>query len=178
MSSILVSSPLTISYVAQGPGAPKKSPYLHCVLGTWGPLWNVPSLLGISSGTWGLAGHIQNVPNRFWDLLAISKTSPTYFGTSRQSLETFQVDFRDVRDRFWRCFRHASSVWQWTLMIPQYDHLSHPYFLYYFESKSEPIQVATQNMGGVWWILICVSGDLTIVFLDIITSNKASMSTN
>ena len=112
------------------------------------------------------------------DLLAISKMSPTDFGTSRQSLETFQVDFRDVRDRFWRCFGHASSVWQWTLMIPQYDHLSHPYFSYYFESKSEPIQVVTQNMGGVWWILICVSGDLTIVFLDIITSNKVSMSTN
>jgi hypothetical protein len=37
-------------------------------------------------------------------------------------------------------------------MIGQYDHFSHPLFLYYTESKSV-VQVAAQNMGfdlGFW----------------------------
>ena len=40
-------------------------------------------------------------------------------------------------------------------MIGQYDHLSHPYFLYYSESEYESIQVITQNIwfayDGFWF---------------------------
>jgi len=48
-------------------------------------------------------------------------------------------------------------------MIGQYNHFSHPFFLYCTESKSV-IQVAAQNMGFVLWVSIWVSGDLTIAF--------------
>ena len=45
-------------------------------------------------------------------------------------------------------------------MTGLYDHLSHPFFLYY----SESIKVATQNMGCVQWIEKRVFGDLTVIF--------------
>ena len=35
------------------------------VPGTWGPLGNLPKLLGTSLGTRGLAGRPQDVPDRF-----------------------------------------------------------------------------------------------------------------
>ena len=51
------------------------------------------------SGTWGLVGHSQNVPNRFWGL-------PSIFCRHFN----LQVDFRDVLGIFLRCSRHVSSV--------------------------------------------------------------------
>ena len=70
-------------------------------------------------------------------------------------MKTFQVDFRDVPTDFSDVLGMYLQFWQWTLMIGQYDHLSHPYFSYYSESESESIQVTAQNIwfayDGFWF---------------------------
>ena len=50
-----------------GTRPPQKNPRTHRprVPGTWGPLGNLPKLLGTSLGTRGLAGRPQDVPDRF-----------------------------------------------------------------------------------------------------------------
>jgi hypothetical protein len=82
-----------------GTRPPQKNPRTRRsrVPGTWGPLGNLPKLLETPSGTWGLAGRPQDVPDRFQ-------------GHFRPISGMFSADFRDFLGRFRGYSEHISLV--------------------------------------------------------------------
>ena len=125
----------------------------------------------------GDLGNPRKCPQTAGDL-ETSWSSPRCSG---QISGMFQTDFEDVLGKFYVMFSADFEdimgmhlqFWQWTLMIGPYDIFSHPFFLYYTESKSV-VQVASQNMGFVWWVSIWVSGDLSSLFNNNIHYSKQS----
>jgi hypothetical protein len=59
ISMMMKSLLIRFTLCCTGTRCPKTNP------GTWGPLGNLPKLSGTPSGTWGLAGHPQDILGRF-----------------------------------------------------------------------------------------------------------------